>query len=107
MKHTRPWAAQLIVTILAFASPALGQTSWWRTYGGTSTDVGCSVQQTTEGGYIIAGMTMSSAQGAMMSTWSRPTLRAMPNGPEPMAGQATIGATRSSRLQTAATSSQV
>jgi hypothetical protein len=69
MKRARPWAclrrqaAQLIVFILVFASPALGQMSWWRTYGGTSLDEGCSVQQTVDGGYIIAGLTQSFGAG--------------------------------------------
>jgi hypothetical protein len=42
---------------------AAGQTSWWRTYGGESEDKGYSVQQTTDGGYIIAGHTYSLGAG--------------------------------------------
>jgi len=38
---------------------SLGDTLWTRTYGGTSSDRGYSVQQTTDGGYIVAGWTFS------------------------------------------------
>jgi len=64
MKRARLWAAQLIVTVLVFASPALAQTSWWRTYGGANYDCGWSAQQTSDGGYIIAGWTESFGAGS-------------------------------------------
>ena len=42
---------------------ANGDTQWTRTYGGPNDDWGCSVQQTTDGGYIIAGWTQSFGAG--------------------------------------------
>jgi hypothetical protein len=38
---------------------AHGDTLWTRTYGGMADDEGLSIQQTTDGGYIVAGFTRS------------------------------------------------
>jgi hypothetical protein len=45
-----------------FADP--GDTLWTRTYGGSSEDYGWDVQQTTDGGFIVAGRTGSFGAGA-------------------------------------------
>jgi hypothetical protein len=42
---------------------SFGDTLWSKTYGGSSTDGGASVQQTTDGGYVLVGGTSSFGAG--------------------------------------------
>jgi hypothetical protein len=54
----------LISSILIFACPpAIAQTSFQKTYGGTKADYGNAVRQTRDGGYVIAGTTFSFGAG--------------------------------------------
>jgi Secretion system C-terminal sorting domain len=56
----------LIVGFVLFTVPCMAQppdTLWTQTYGGTSIDLGASVQQTADGGYIIAGSSRSFGPG--------------------------------------------
>jgi len=49
--------------ILLIKTDANGDVQWAKTYGGTSADVANSVQQTSDGGYIVAGTTTSFGAG--------------------------------------------
>ncbi len=49
--------------IFLIKTDANGNVSWAKTYGGTDWDVAYSVQQTSDGGYIVAGVTWSFGAG--------------------------------------------
>lgn len=54
------WQGFVYLTVLSIvAGVAWGQPDslWSRTFGGTSEDVACSMQQTSDGGYVLAGWT--------------------------------------------------
>jgi hypothetical protein len=53
-----------------------GQFQWQKTFGGNNGDYGYSVQQTSDGGYIIAGQTYSSGAGL----WDAYLVKADPDG---------------------------
>jgi len=55
------------LSAICLAPLASAQTNWQRTYGGQYDDVGFSVQQTSDGGYIVAGRTCSFEAGGERS----------------------------------------
>jgi len=59
------WIMVLVPTSLYTLHPSsLAQITFEKTYGGTSSDAGLCVQQTTDGGYVIAGASKSFTGGS-------------------------------------------
>jgi hypothetical protein len=63
MRLRLPVSACLLLSTICLSSIAFAQTNWQRTYGGAGADGGHSVQQTIDGGFIIAGATSSFSAG--------------------------------------------
>jgi len=51
------------IDVLLVRTDANGDTLWTRTIGGTSLDLGLSVRQTADGGYVVCGETYSFGEG--------------------------------------------
>jgi len=60
-----PTARSLVALLpaICLTSIASAQTRWWKVYGGQNDEIGYSVQQTTDSGYVTAGYTWSYGAG--------------------------------------------
>jgi len=67
--HLLPAVLLLILMLLEPAFAGGPPIQWQKTFGASNSDHGNSVQQTTDGGYIIAGCTTSEAMGFKDSYW--------------------------------------
>ncbi len=57
------WSYGAGVQVYLIKTDANGDSTWTKTFGGSFVDIGRSVQQTTDGGYIISGFTNSYGAG--------------------------------------------
>ena len=61
--HTRSFGAGLY-DVYVIKTDGNGNTLWTKTFGGTSSDYGYSIQQTSDGGYIVVGEASSFGAGS-------------------------------------------
>ncbi|UCG31058.1 MAG: hypothetical protein JSV53_04060 [candidate division WOR-3 bacterium] len=57
------WYGSYGTDVWLLKTDSLGDTLWTKTYGGSDPDEGCAIEQTHDGGYIIAGHTSSFGAG--------------------------------------------
>ena len=60
----RTWIILLTLTLPVLALAELPDSLWSRTFGGSNNDICYSVQQTSDGGYILGGRTISYGAGS-------------------------------------------
>jgi len=62
-KHFYLASLMVIAYLIIHPAYAYAQSTWAHAYGGSSSDYAYSIQQTSDGGYIVAGYTTSSGAG--------------------------------------------